>query len=371
MRDMTTATAPLSASAPVTINSDPARPVRLWLWIVAGLVLVMVTVGGATRLTGSGLSITEWRPVTGAIPPLNAADWASEFDKYRQIPQYQLLNKGMSLAEFKFIYWWEWGHRQLGRFIGALYLGGFLWFAAKRTLPVATTLTLFVMGLLLATQGAIGWVMVASGLREGMVAVAPIKLTLHLTLASLFLASVVAMATRLSPPKPGNQVLGARGLLAGAVLLLLLVFVQIALGGLVAGSKAGLTYNTWPLMDGALIPPASVLFVGTPWFANFADNVALVQFNHRIMAYLLAALVLWHWWQARRIGGSPAKRGNALMGLTIAQIVLGIVTLLLAVPLWAGLAHQALAMLLLVMAVVHVVRLAQAPATFAKPHASA
>ncbi len=344
---------------------DPARPVRLWLWFVAALVLVMVTVGGATRLTGSGLSITEWRPVTGAIPPLSAQEWASEFEKYRQIPQYQLLNKGMSLAEFKFIYWWEWGHRQLGRFIGAVYLLGFLWFAARRTLPLATTLVLFAMGLLLATQGAIGWIMVASGLKEGMIAVAPIKLTLHLTLASLFLASVVAMATWLAPPKPGNTLSadvapGARALHRVAVALLVLVFVQIALGGLVAGSKAGLTYNTWPLMDGALIPPASVLFATTPFIENFVDNVALVQFNHRMMAYGLAALVVWHWWQARAAGGSAARRATVLLGLTVAQVMLGIVTLLLAVPLWAGLAHQALAMLVLAMAVVHVVRLGQA-----------
>jgi cytochrome c oxidase assembly protein subunit 15 len=341
-------------------TADPHRAVRLWLWIVAGLVLVMVTVGGATRLTGSGLSITEWRPVTGAIPPLSAADWASEFEKYRQIPQYQLLNKGMSLAEFQFIYWWEWGHRQLGRFIGALYFFGWLWFAASRAVSLRLGAVLFVMGLLLATQGAIGWVMVASGLKEGMIAVAPIKLTLHLTLASLFLASVVAMATWLSPPRAGNAAPGAKALRGGATLLLCLVIVQIALGGLVAGSRAGLTYNTWPLMDGALIPPASVLFAGTPFIENFVDNVALVQFNHRMVAYLLTGLVFWHWWRARGIGGSPARRANALLGLTLAQVALGIVTLLLAVPLWAGLAHQALAMLVLAMAVVHVVRLGQA-----------
>jgi cytochrome c oxidase assembly protein subunit 15 len=295
--------------------------------------------------------------VTGAIPPLSAADWASEFEKYRQIPQYQLLNKGMSLADFQFIYWWEWGHRQLGRFIGALYFFGWLWFAASRAVSLRLGAVLFAMGLLLGTQGAIGWVMVASGLKEGMIAVAPIKLTLHLTLASLFLASVVAMATWLSPPRAAHGADGSRSLLKGAAVVLALVLLQIALGGLVAGSRAGLTYNTWPLMDGALIPPASVLFAGKPLIENFVDNVALVQFNHRMMAYLLAGLVFWHWRRARGVGGSPARRANALLGLTFMQIVLGIVTLLLAVPLWAGLAHQALAMLVLAMAVVHVVRL--------------
>jgi cytochrome c oxidase assembly protein subunit 15 len=358
---MTASTTPLPSalSGGALRQADTTRAVRLWLWAVAGLVLIMVTVGGATRLTGSGLSITEWRPVTGAIPPLSAADWASEFEKYRQIPQYQLMNRGMSLDEFKFIYWWEWGHRQLGRFIGALYLGGFLWFAVRRNLPTRATLILFFMGLLLATQGAVGWIMVASGLKEGMIAVAPVKLTLHLTLASLFLASVVAMATWLSPPRSGGAARGAHGLVGGAAALLALVLVQIALGGLVAGSKAGLTYNTWPLMDGALIPPAGVLFSETPLIENFVDNVALVQFNHRMTAYALAVLVLWHWWRAQRVGNAAARRAHALLGLTLAQILLGIVTLLLAVPLWAGLAHQALAMLVLAMAVVHVVRLAQ------------
>jgi heme a synthase len=351
-------TVAISSPATSVFNADKIalRPVTLWLWMIAALVLIMVTVGGATRLTGSGLSITEWRPVTGAIPPLNEAAWLLEFDKYRQIPQYQLLNKGMSLGDFKFIYWWEWGHRQLGRFIGALYLGGWLWFAVSRRVSLRLGLTLFAMGLLLATQGAVGWIMVASGLKAGMTAVAPVKLTLHLTLASLFLASVVAMATHLSPPRAGNAVT-ARKLLGGSIALLVLVFVQIALGGLVAGSKAGLAYNTWPLMDGAFIPPASVLFAVSPWVENFADNVALVQFNHRMTAYVLFGLTLWHWWQARSIGGSPARRTTALTGLMLAQVVLGVVTLLLAVPLWAGLAHQALAMLVLSMAVVHVVRL--------------
>lgn len=359
---MTTAILPQAVPSPATLPGGdaaarPLRSVTVWLWTIAALVLVMVTVGGATRLTGSGLSITEWRPVTGAIPPLSETAWALEFEKYRQISQYQLINKGMSLADFKFIYWWEWGHRQLGRFIGALYLGGWLWFALRRKLSLKHGVALFAMGLLLATQGAVGWIMVASGLTPGMVAVAPVKLTLHLTLASLFLASVVAMATHLSPQRTGNAVAGARGLISGAILLLALIFVQIALGGLVAGSKAGLAYNTWPLMDGDVIPPASTLFAVTPWIENFADNVALVQFNHRMMAYLLVGFALWHWFQARAIGGSPAKRATALMGLMLAQMVLGIVTLLLAVPLWAGLAHQALAMLVLSMAVVHVVRL--------------
>lgn len=333
--------------------------IRRWLWIVAALVFAMIVVGGATRLTGSGLSITEWRPVTGAIPPLSEAAWGLEFEKYRASPQYQLLNTGMELSEFKFIYWWEWGHRQLGRFIGLVYLGGFLVVALRRLLPWRQTAVLFGMGLLLGLQGAIGWIMVASGLEPGMTAVAPVKLTLHLTFAGLFFASVVAFATWLTPPRRIEPA-RARGV---AWALLALVFAQVALGGLVAGSKAGFTFNTWPLMDGALVPSSSTLFARPSFWENFVDNVALVQFNHRLGAYLLLALALWHALEMRGAapGSGAAKRARAIAGLTLAQAALGVVTLLLVVPLWAGLAHQALAFMVLGMAVVHVTRSAASP----------
>lgn len=346
--------AALATSYPVV--PDRLAAVRRWLWAVIGLVFVMVLVGGATRLTGSGLSITEWRPVTGAIPPLTDAAWALEFEKYRQISQYQLVNKGMSLGEFQFIYWWEWGHRQLGRFIGLVYLAGFLWAVASRRVGWRTGLILFGMGLLLALQATIGWIMVASGLREGMTAVAPVKLTLHLTFACLFLASLVAMVTWLTPRRRPELPLG--GLRPWAALLLVLVFVQIALGGLVAGAKAGLSFNTWPLMDGGLAPSLATLFAVSPWLENFIDNIALVQFNHRMMAYALLAFVIWHAVLLRgRAPGSPAaRRATALAGLVTAQAILGVVTLVLVVPLWAGLAHQGLAMVVLAMATVHLVR---------------
>jgi len=332
--------------------------IRRWLWIVAGLVFLMVVVGGATRLTGSGLSITEWKPITGAMPPLSADAWAEEFGKYRASPQYQLLNEGMSLGEFQFIYWWEWGHRQLGRFIGLIYLVGFLVVALRRLLPARQIATLFGMGLLLGLQGAIGWIMVASGLQPGMVAVAPVKLTLHLTFAGLFFASVVAFATTLTPSR---RIEPARGR-ATAWLILLLLFVQVALGGLVAGSKAGFTFNTWPLMDGALVPPGSLLFAQSPFWENFVDNVALVQFNHRLGAYILFAVALWNALRLRRAapGSGSAKRATAIAGLVLAQSALGIVTLLLVVPLWAGLAHQALGFAVLAMGVVHLTRTEQA-----------
>lgn len=324
---------------------------RLWLWTVAALVLAMILVGGATRLTGSGLSITEWRPLMGAIPPLSEAAWAEAFAKYRAIPQYELLNKGMSLPEFKFIYWWEWGHRQLGRLVGIVYLLPLLWFFVRGIVRGRLALWLLALGALGGFQGAIGWVMVASGLQEGMVAVAPVKLALHLTTACLILAGLVWTARRLrfadAAPLPRRI-----GIAAKAIVALLLL--QIALGALVAGSKAGLTYNTWPLMDGRLVPPAASLFAGTPWIENFVDNPTLVQFNHRMTAYLLLALALWHAWDARRT--AAARGAMHLAGALTLQAALGVATLLLAVPLWAGLAHQMLAALALIAAVMHAER---------------
>ncbi|HRE21287.1 MAG TPA: COX15/CtaA family protein [Rhabdaerophilum sp.] len=316
------------------------------------LVLLMVTVGGATRLTGSGLSITEWKPVLGAIPPLNAEDWAREFALYRESSQYKNLNSGMSLGEFQFIYWWEWGHRQLGRFIGLVMLGGFLASflsgAIKGRLAAAT----FGLGLLLGLQGAIGWIMVASGLKPGMVAVAPVKLTLHLVFACLFFMGLVALATSLGAF--GRRQAVTPGLRRAAWGLVIAILAQIALGGLVAGSHAGFTYNTWPLMDGDLIPGAGKLFVVSPFWENFVDNPTMVQFNHRLGAYLVLGLALWHMLAAR---GAPVFRHAAhLFVLVLAQGVLGIVTLLMVVPLHAGLAHQALAMLVLGYAVMHAVK---------------
>jgi heme a synthase len=326
--------------------------VRAWIYALAALVVLMVAVGGATRLTGSGLSITEWRPVTGAIPPLTEQAWLVEFEKYKQISQYELVNKGMTLSEFKFIYGWEWGHRQLGRLIGLVFFLPLVWFWAKGVIKGRLALTLLVIGALGGLQGAIGWIMVASGLEPGMTAVAPIKLALHLTVASIILACLVWVAAGLkdrsdaAPEVPAGY--------APRILMGLILF-QIALGGLVAGSKAGLTYNTWPLMDGALVPPASALFSVSPWIENFVDNVVLVQFNHRLFAYAIVAFALWHAWALRRTapGSKAASRATAMAGLTLAQMVLGIVTLLLVVPLWAGLAHQVFAMAVLAMAVVH------------------
>jgi cytochrome c oxidase assembly protein subunit 15 len=334
-------------------QSRSLSAVRTWIYCFAALVVLMVAVGGATRLTGSGLSITEWKPVTGAIPPLTEQAWMAEFEKYRQISQYELVNKGMTLSEFKFIYAWEWGHRQLGRLIGLVFFVPLVWFWARGIIKGRLALTLLGIGALGGLQGAIGWIMVASGLEPGMTAVAPIKLALHLTVASIILACLVWVASGLKDRSDSIEQETRAGyaprILVGLILL------QIALGGLVAGSKAGLTYNTWPLMDGALVPPAPALFVVKPWIENFVDNVVLVQFNHRLVAYVIVAFAVWHAWTIRQRSPSSktAARATGMAGLTLAQMVLGIVTLLLAVPLWAGLAHQVFAMAVLAMAVVH------------------
>jgi cytochrome c oxidase assembly protein subunit 15 len=335
-----------------SLQARSLKFVRIWIYTLAALVVLMVAIGGATRLTGSGLSITEWKPVTGAIPPLTEQAWQAEFEKYRQISQYELVNKGMTLSEFKFIYAWEWGHRQLGRLIGLVFFLPLIWFWARGIITRKLALTLLGIGALGGLQGTIGWIMVASGLEPGMTAVAPIKLALHLTVASIILACLVWVAAGLKDRRaaPLEQSPGYT-----PRILLALVLAQIALGGLVAGSKAGYTYNTWPLMDGALLPSSSALFVMKPWIENFVDNVLLVQFNHRMLAYALVALALWHAWSLRSHapGSGAARRAAGIAGLALAQMVLGIVTLLLVVPLWAGLAHQIFAMAVLAMAVVH------------------
>jgi heme a synthase len=334
------------------LPSDRYKSVRAWLWFVAFLVFLMVIVGGATRMTGSGLSITEWRPVSGALPPLSDAAWMAEFERYRQIPQYLLVNKGMSLGEFKFIYWWEWGHRQLGRFVGFAYMLPLLVFLVRRVVTGKLALWLIAVGLLGGFQGAIGWIMVASGLKAGMTAVAPVKLALHLTTACIILACLIWTARALRPQTTTDERASGSGAGFGAGLVVLLL-VQIALGALVAGSKSGLTYNTWPLIDGALVPSAELLFIKTPWLENFASNPALVQFNHRMTAYLLLGLAVLHAWRESRKATPTAKGARHLAYGIGAQAVVGIVTLLLVVPIWAGLLHQALAALLLGVAAIH------------------
>jgi len=322
--------------------ADDARGLRNWILFLVLLAFAMVLVGGATRLTESGLSITEWNLVTGTVPPLDEEGWRAEFELYRQSPQYDLLNEGMTLPAFKTIYWWEWAHRELRRFIGLVYIAGFFWFVGRRGVPVRPAAQLAGVGILLGLQGVVGWIMVASGLEPGMTAVAPIKLTLHLTLASLFFAALVALYVRLGgahgePAAPGER-LAART-------LVVLAFVQIALGGLVAGHDAGLTYNTWPLMDGRLVPTGLGLL--EPLWLNLFDNIATIQFNHRIGAYVLAAAILAYAVAMRNATRPVRGRAMLLSALVLAQIVIGILTLVQVVPVGLALMHQAMALVLL------------------------
>ena len=333
---------PFSSQGGFSAAERSPRAVRLWLGFLVLLVFAMVLVGGATRLTESGLSITEWNLIMGAIPPVSDAAWQDAFNLYRQSPQYELLNRGMSLAEFKTIFWWEWAHRELGRFIGLVYIIGFLWIALQRVVPPRILAVLAGTGLLLGTQGFVGWIMVASGLEPGMTAVAPVRLTLHLTLACLFFAALVTAFVRLGgavrePVRSGTR-WWARS-------LVVLAFVQIALGGLVAGHDAGLTYNTWPLMGGRFVP-AGLLALDPAWL-NLVDNILTIQFVHRIGAYVLTAAALIYAITAR--SASTPVRGRALLvfSLVLAQTLLGIATLLHVVPVGLALAHQGLAMVLL------------------------
>lgn len=330
-------------------STGALAPVRLWLYVVAAMIVAMVVVGGATRLTESGLSITEWKPVTGALPPLSQADWQAEFDKYKAIPQYEILNKGMGLEGFKRIFWWEWGHRLLGRLIGFAFLLPFLWFAIRGVLKgrlLARCLGLFVLG---GLQGAVGWWMVASGLTER-VSVSQYRLAIHLTLACVILAAIVAVARSLVPEAmraaPG-RIRGTAGLILGVVLL------QIFAGGLVAGLDAGMAYNTWPLMDGHLIPPATQLAAAEPFWRNLFENALTVQFDHRMIAYALWALTLLHALDASPTGGTVARRAWVLFALVSAQALLGILTLVHQVPLDLALTHQFGATIVLIAAVVH------------------
>jgi heme a synthase len=328
--------------------------VRVWLLVVAALVFVTAALGGATRLTGSGLSITEWRPVTGALPPLSEQAWQAEFAKYQTIPQYQELNRGMSLGEFKFIYWWEWGHRLLGRLIGVAFLLPFLWLLWKGWIEPGLRLRLWTIFVLGALQGAVGWWMVTSGLAERL-SVSQDRLAFHLTLACIIFAMLLWTAQRLRPRETVELPPRIR---TGAMLLLILVLVQIYLGALVAGLRAGLIYNTWPLIDGALVPELSRLFFERPWWRNVFENTLMVQFNHRMMAYVIFVIAILHVVDVvRATKGGTALTGALLLASAVTlQAALGILTLLHVVPLGLALAHQAMAVVTLAIAVVHAER---------------
>jgi cytochrome c oxidase assembly protein subunit 15 len=332
------------------------RAVRWWLLSVAALIAIMVLVGGVTRLTESGLSIVEWKPVTGTLPPLNQEQWTQAFEAYKTIPQYRELNSGMNLGEFKTIFWWEWSHRLLGRVIGVAYLLPFLWFLWRGVLGADLRRRLWLIFGLGALQGVVGWWMVASGLTER-VEVSHYRLATHLALALLIFAGIVWTLRRLTDrPLPGAS---ARLKITSAALLVL-TFVQLYLGALVAGLRAGKIYNTWPEIDGALVPSTARLFFEAPWWRNLFDNTLTVQFEHRMTAYTLLVLAVLHAVDAVRSRAGVAAANGALWlaaAITL-QAGLGIVTLLNQVPTALGLAHQALAIAVLTLAVLQAERLA-------------
>jgi heme a synthase len=332
------------------------RAVRWWLFAVAALIAIMVLVGGATRLTESGLSITEWKPLTGTLPPLSQEQWTQAFEGYKAIPQYRELNAGMSLSEFKSIFWWEWSHRLLGRVIGMAYFLPFLWFLWRGYLSGELKRRLWGIFALGGLQGVVGWWMVASGLSER-VEVSHYRLATHLVLALLIFAAIVWTLRRLTdrPPAAAN-----RRLKITSVVLLALTFVQLYLGALVAGLRAGRVYNTWPDIDGGFIPSAARLFFDQPWWRNLFDNTLTVQFEHRMTAYALFAIAVLHAVDAirSRADGAVIRGALWLVAVITLQATLGILALLNQVPIDLALTHQAVAITVLTFATIQAERLA-------------
>jgi cytochrome c oxidase assembly protein subunit 15 len=323
--------------------------VAAWLFICCALVFAIVVVGGVTRLTHSGLSITEWQPIVGTLPPKSDADWAAAFGKYQLTPEYQQVNKGMSLAEFQRIFWWEYVHRLLGRLVGVVFLVPFLWFLARKKIPGGYGPRLALIFALGAAQGALGWYMVKSGLVDDP-RVSPFRLTAHLGLALMIFAAMFWTGLSLLAPMPASRTSEAARTASvrhWAAAVVGLVFLQALAGGMVAGIRAGLAYNTFPLMNGSFVP-AEILSLD-PWWDNFFYNIATVQFDHRLLAWLLAVTVPMLWWKALR-SAVTARRvrigAHLLLGMLVAQVTLGILTLVHGVPVPLAALHQAGAVLL-------------------------
>jgi heme a synthase len=333
-----------------TVRAPNRKAVGIWLLMIAAIIAGMVTIGGLTRLTGSGLSITEWDPIMGAIPPLTNTAWMEAFHKYQQIPQYIHENEGMTLAAFKGIFWWEWTHRLLGRLLGVLFFVPFLWFAWRGDIPrrgYARMVLLFALG---GLQGFVGWWMVESGL-EVRTSVSQYRLAIHLGVALILLLAILWTAFEYLRPKRPCTVAAPFAKWAG--MLVGLVYVQMLLGAVVAGLHAGLMYNTWPSMNGHFAPE-DVWFV-QPWWLNFTENPGLAQFDHRIGAYIVALSVAAIWWLGLRakLEGLARASGTLLLVIVGAQIVLGIETLLNQAPIALSAIHQATAVALLATALWH------------------
>jgi cytochrome c oxidase assembly protein subunit 15 len=336
------------------------RAVRLWLLVAAAMIFLTLVVGGATRLTESGLSIVEWKPIAGVLPPLSERDWQAEFAKYQTIPQYQQLNRGMSLDAFKTIYWWEWSHRLLARLTGIVFLLPFLYFLWRGAIPANLRARLWLIFGAGAALGAVGWWMVSSGLSQG-VSVSQYRLAFHLTLASAIYAAILWTAQQLSARRAKEVPARVR---LGAAAIALLLLLQIYLGALVAGLDAGLAYDTWPQIDGALVPSAERLWFLQPAWRNLFENTLTVQFNHRLIAYVIWILAILHACDAWRTQG--ASYGAIVLAVSVTvQAGLGVLALLHHVPLSLALAHQAFAVVVFTIAVMHAERLAHRTAFYA------
>lgn len=323
-------------------RNDWRHGVALWMKILFALVALMVVIGGLTRLTDSGLSITEWNVIKGALPPMNEAAWLIEFDKYKTIPEYQLQNKGMELSAFKTIYWWEWGHRQLGRFVGLVWFVGIVYFFATKTIPRGWKWRMVLVGLLGGLQGAIGWWMVSSGLAGRVVDVASYRLATHLGLAFIILSTLFWFILKLK--RPEMELFQARRVRDAAsarlaTVLLVLAFAQILLGALVAGIDAGRGYIDWPMMNGEFLPSESFDYV--PLWRNLFENPALVQFNHRMLGYGLMIVGLFAWFKSRGEAHHKVRIGfKAVMLMLFIQMLLGIFTVIYAAPWHFAIVHQ-------------------------------
>lgn len=332
-----------AALSETRIASDRLRPVRIWLYAMAAFVLLMVVVGGITRLTESGLSITSWKPISGTLPPLNDAQWQAEFEGYQQIPQYQVNNAEMTLDGFKVIFFWEYVHRLLGRLLGVLFAVPFVVFLVQKRFTPQLAWPLFGLFILGGFQGALGWWMVSSGLTE-LTSVSQYRLAAHLTAASLLFLALIYVPRSLEPGRVAGPATNRN--LGWAVVLLLLIIMQIAAGAFVAGLDAGSGYNTWPLMDGAIIPKG--LGVMQPLWRNLFENALTVQFAHRCIAYLIIAYIGLMLWRQQRAGGFVGVQAwlPRIGLLVLLQVCLGIATLLTVVPISLAVGHQALAFML-------------------------
>ncbi|MDP2324099.1 MAG: COX15/CtaA family protein [Gammaproteobacteria bacterium] len=327
--------------------------IRLWMMLIFALVAVMIAVGGMTRLTDSGLSITEWRPVTGAVPPLDATTWASEFEKYQAIPEYQLQNKGMTLEEFKTIYWWEWGHRQLGRVIGLVWALGFAGFLVARKIPAGWIPRLVLLGALGGAQGAIGWWMVSSGLSGDRLDVASYRLAVHLGLAFVILGFLAWYVLSLGHSAT-TMLLARRGqegrLFGLSTGLMHFAFLQVLLGALVAGIDAGRGFPTWPLMNGQFFPAEAFYVPGRPAWAAFFENAGLVQFMHRVAGYVLFFFGTVVWLRGRESAHPVTRRAfDLMMAMLMGQVLLGIAAVLTAAQMHVAITHQVGAVILWVL----------------------